>query len=267
MIPVFEIFGKEFSAYMITALIGYLIVVYVMVKLAIKNKIDEYHMLYMILFSAIGVLLGGHMLYGLTNFELMIDMFKNIEKISTFKEFMDNLTTVFGGSVFYGGMLGAVAIAYIYLKRNKLNLGEYFSLAIMAIPLFHFFGRIGCFLSGCCYGVEWEYGIVYHYALVESANGLPRFPVQLIEAIFNIFLFFVLLHIYNKGKEKIKTIYVYFISYPICRFMLEYLRGDEYRGFLFGLSTSQIISLALILITFSAIIRKKVIKREKAKNS
>ena len=254
MIPVFEIFGKEFSAYMITALIGYLVVIYTMFKLAIKNKLDEYHILYMLLFAAIGILLGGHILYGITNFDLIINMFKNIGEISSFKEFMDNLTVIFGGSVFYGGMLGAVVISYIYLKRNNLNMGRYFSLAIMAIPLFHFFGRVGCFLSGCCYGVEWQHGITYHHALVDSANGVPRFPVQLVEAVFNLVLFFVLLHIYNKSKHKAKTVYLYFIAYPVCRFILEFLRGDEYRGFLFGLSTSQKISIILFFASFGLMI-------------
>ncbi len=264
MIPIFEIFGKEFSAYMLTAIIGYLVIIYVMFKLAIKNKLDEYHMLYMILFSAIGVLIGGHMLYGITNLNLIIDMIKNIGKISTFKELIDNLTLIFGGSVFYGGMLGAVAISYLYVKRNNLKASEYLSLAVIAIPLFHFFGRIGCFLSGCCYGVEWKHGIVYHYALVEAANGVPRFPVQLVEAAFNILLFFVLLHIYNKGKGKTKTIYVYFIAYPLCRFILEFWRGDEYRGFLFGFSTSQIISAILILATVGIITKNYIFKMKKS---
>ena len=250
MIPVFEIFGKTFSAYMITALVGYLVVLFVLMRLSVKNKLDEYNMLYLLLFSAIGILLGGHVLYGITNIELIVSLIKNIGNISSFKEFINSVFVIFGGSVFYGGMLGASAIAYLYVKKNKLGVVKYLSLAVTAIPLFHFFGRVGCFLSGCCYGIEWQYGITYHYALVEAANGVPRFPVQLVEAIFNLILFVVLLHIYNKSAEKLKTVYIYFIAYPVCRFFLEFLRGDEYRGFLLGLSTSQIISIILILASF-----------------
>ncbi len=249
MIPIFNLFGKSISAYMIFAIVGYLVTLFVMVKIAVKHKLDEFHMLYMLLFAAIGVLIGGHILYGITNIDLIIKLFQNIDKITSIKNFFDHIFVIFGGSVFYGGMIGAVVIAYIYIRKNKLNSLEYMSAAVMGIPLFHFFGRLGCFFSGCCYGIEWSKGITYHYSAIEAANEVARFPVQLIEATVNIVLFLVMLYVYTKTKYKLKTMYIYFLLYPSCRFVLEYFRGDEYRGFFLGLSTSQIISIILIVIT------------------
>lgn len=249
MIPVFEIFGKTFSAYMILALIGYLVTIFIMIKIAIKNKLDEFHILYILLFAAIGILIGGHTLYGITNIELIVKLIKKPNIITSFKVFIDYMMIIFGGSVFYGGMIGSVLVAYIYIKIKNISCSQYMGTAVMAIPLFHFFGRVGCFLSGCCYGVEWEHGVTYHYSVIEQANGVPRFPVQLIEAGINAVLFFLLLFIYNRRKSKVNTFYTYFLIYPICRFLLEFLRGDKYRGFLFGLSTSQIISIILIIVT------------------
>lgn len=258
MIPNFEIFGKTFSAYMILALIGYLVILFVTVKIAKNNGLDEIHMLYMILFAAIGVFLGGHFLYGITNINIIIKLIQTPNIINSFSDFIDYIVAIFGGSVFYGGMIGAAIVALIYVKKNKLNPKEYLSAAVIAIPLFHFFGRLGCFLSGCCYGIEWKYGIVYHHATVESANNIPRFPVQLVEAAVNICLFFLLLMIYTRTKYRFKTIIIYLFIYPLCRFFLEYLRGDDYRGFLFGLSTSQIISLLLIVSAIVLFIIDKI---------
>ena len=64
-------------------------------------------------------------------------------------------------------------------------------------------------------------------------------------------LFFVLLILHRKKKFRQRLLIVYFYTYPVIRFILEFLRGDEIRGFLFGLSTSQIIS--ILLFTFAVI--------------
>lgn len=89
---------------------------------------------------------------------------------------------------------------------------------------------------------------MYQYCMIPSCNGVPRFPVQLIEAILNLALFVLLFYLLSKGKMKGKLLAVYFSIYPVYRFILEYFRGDEYRGFLFGLSTSQLISVILLII-------------------
>lgn len=110
---------------------------------------------------------------------------------------------------------------------------------------------VGCHLTGCCYGIEYEgiFHIVYHNNLF-APNDIGLFPVQLAEAIFNLILAVVLLIYLLKKGPVINTIYIYIIGYSIARFILEFLRGDESeRGFLFFLSTSQIISIILIIVT------------------
>ena len=122
----------------------------------------------------------------------------------------------------------------------------------MMIPLFHFFGRLGCFTAGCCYGVEWEHGIVYEHSILESANHVARFPVQLVEAVLNLMLFFLLFYLYKRGKATHKILLLYLLIYPVYRFILEFFRGDTYRGFVGFMSTSQFIS--VILFTISAVV-------------
>lgn len=246
MIPNFDLFGRTISPYMLTALAGVLIVLFYAQALAKKRGLDEIHMLYMLLYGFVGVLLGGSILYGLTNLELMVHTFQNLSQIDSLSAFISRMVVVFGGSVFYGGLLGCLGVCFFYLKCKSLPLGPYGDIGAVCIPLFHFFGRMGCFLSGCCYGVEWAHGIVYHHSPAESANGVPRFPVQLVEAVLNLLLFLLLRHWLKKGKMKNRLMAVYFSVYPVYRFLLEYLRGDAHRGFVGIFSTSQFISLLLL---------------------
>ena len=134
----------------------------------------------------------------------------------------------------------------------------------MLTPLFHIFGRIGCFLAGCCYGIESDFGFTVHNNhLNPSINDVNRLPVPLIEAACNLLIFLFILYLFKKDKMRDKLIYVYMIIYPVVRFTLEFFRGDEYRGFLFGLSTSQWIS--IILFVFAIVML--IIKRNKPERS
>lgn len=248
---------------MIAALIGVLLVLLVTYKTAEHHGLDEIHMLFMMLFSFLGVVVFGHVLYGITKWDEVIDFFTHLDKVKSFDRFIAYMSYLFGGSVFYGGLIGAILTVFLYTKIKKLSFGDYSDVAALAIPLFHFFGRMGCFLSGCCYGVEWEHGITYHYSPIEMANGVPRFPVQLVEAVLNLLLFFFLYLLYKKGKSRHKILALYLLIYPVYRFILEFFRGDSYRGFLFGLSTSQLIS--VILFTISAVWMTVTVIREKRK--
>lgn len=249
MIPNFVLFGKVISVYMITALVGILAILYFTYRTAQKKGLDEIHMLYMMLFSMIGVGIGGHLLYGITHLEHFIWILTHWQTISSLQEFWNHIVYIFGGSVFYGGLIGAIVVVSLYIKKHRLNRGAYSDIAVVSIPLFHTWGRLGCFLSGCCYGIPWEHGFTYAHSAVDSANFVPRFPVQLVEAGLNLGLFLLLYSLLRKNRLRGHLLHLYLLIYPTYRFLLEFLRGDDYRGFLFGLSTSQIISLILFIIS------------------
>lgn len=264
MIPNFELFGKPLSAYLIIALIGIFVTLFFTYRLAQKKGLDEISVLFIMLLAFAGALIGGHLLYGVTNIRLIADLIQNPAQISSFNDFINSIAVIFGGSVFYGGLLGGLLTAYCYIRKTKLPFSDYSDLCTLAIPLFHIFGRIGCFLSGCCYGIEWSHGIVYRYSVIESANHVPRLPVQLIEATGNLLIFILLLVLYQKNRGKGKLLYTYLLIYPVMRFTLEFFRGDEIRGFFAGLSTSQWISIILFLFAAVKLIRngKKAKKSE-----
>ncbi len=256
MFPGFDLFGKFISSYTLMALLGIFAAgIFAMFQYNKKTG-DYYPMLVTLLFSAVGVGAGGCILYGITN----IKYWPIFLKISNFDEFIQAVSYIFGGSVFYGGLIGGMIVAAIIIKRNKYPSEEITDCAAPAIAMFHCFGRVGCFLGGCCYGVESDFGFIYHNSLIESANGVRRFPVQLVEAGFELILFFLLWYLLKKGKGKGILFGIYLLIYPIGRFILEFFRGDGYRGFIFGLSTSQFISIFVFVFAIGFILLKKVIK-------
>lgn len=252
MIPSFEFLGKEYSAYMICVLIG-IFVAGPFAVTRLKDPLVRNDYLNVLLISGIGVILGGSLLYGITNIKMMIALIKEGAGFAT-------VIQGFAGSVFYGGMIGGVFAGWLFSRLKKYPTELFLDTTALFIPFFHAFGRVGCFLTGCCYGVESPIGFVYKYSAAPGGNGVMRFPIQLVESCLLVLLFLVLYRLYKKEIFKYRLIYIYFISYGVIRIATEFFRGDYYRGFLFGISTSQWISIILIIFATIKLITKRTVK-------
>lgn len=247
MFPGFQIFGKFISSYSILALVGIFIACPLAIHIYKKRTGDDISLIFVFLFASVGCFVGMHLLYGLTNIQFWGVLFK----AEGFKDFILRFGAIFGGSVFYGGLIGGLIAGGISIRVQRLPVSDAVDCCTLVIPLFHGFARIGCFLGGCCYGIPWEHGITYTNSLVEQANNVPRVPVQLFESAFNFLLAGLIFALLIKRKMQGKLLPLYLLIYPTGRFVLEFLRGDEYRGFVGALSTSQFIS--LILFSGSAV--------------
>jgi phosphatidylglycerol:prolipoprotein diacylglycerol transferase len=247
MFPYFTLFGRELGLYSLMILCGIFSSGIYACFMAKKFDYDYSDLIIFLLFTSIGVIIGGHLLYAIVNYKIVTFIFENIKKINTFLKLFNVLNYLFGGSVFYGGLLGGIIVGYIISKSNS-KYSNFFDIGSTSIPLFHFFGRIGCFLGGCCYGIESKIGFTYTKNPIIEANGVIRFPVQILEAVFNFALFIFLNYLLCHKKLKNKYLYVYLSIYSVGRFFMEYFRGDTYRGIWFSLSTSQIISIIIILV-------------------
>jgi phosphatidylglycerol:prolipoprotein diacylglycerol transferase len=157
----------------------------------------------------------------------------------------DSFLALSGGLVFYGGVIGGFLAALYYLRRFRLNFAAAADLFAPAIPAGHMLGRVGCFLGGCCYGVESSWGPVFTHAPLSEANGVPRLPVQLFEAAGNLLICLILLWYERRPHTPGHTLALYLLLYAPLRFILEFFRGDAARGFVLGVSTSQWISALL----------------------
>ena len=193
-------------------------------------------------YGIIGLIVGGKMLYLITVIPFLVE---NFQQVIRSREILQALMT--GGFVFYGGLFGALAGIWIYVKQYHLTMLGLLEIIIPSVPLIHGFGRIGCFCAGCCYGKEFPepIGMVFRNSVV-APNDIPLFPVQLAEAAGNIIIFSILILIYRKRKTNGQLTAIYLIGYSIMRFLLEYMRADTERGIWFGISTSQWISVGIL---------------------
>lgn len=216
-----------------------------------------YHSVMTLLCVGAGIAVGGCLLYGITNFDLIILLFQNITKL-TFIQIVAFIMRIFGGSVFYGGLIGGTIGGLLYVRHAKMNIGLFCDIVAPGAALFHAFGRIGCFLAGCCYGIECEVGFTMTESEVPGANGDSRFPIQLVESGFEFILFFLLWWLFSHGKLQKRLLPLYFMIYPVGRFILEFFRGDAHRGIYFGVSTSQWISMVLFAVATVIMVKRTI---------
>lgn len=169
-----------------------------------------------------------------------------------------------GGLIFYGGLLLASAALALFARHHRLPLWHAADFAIPGLAIGHALGRIGCFLNGCCYGrpaADAACGIVYPPICEPGRlfDGIPLYPVQLLEAACLLAIWAALLFAYPRRKKDGTVFALYLVLYPPCRFLLEYLRGDA-RQSLLRFDVAQVTSLVLLLaglLLFAILPRRK----------
>lgn len=173
--------------------------------------------------------------------------------LTTLPEILENprlLLNFSSGYVVYGGLIGGVLTGYLYCRRKKTDFWQVFDLTMPAVALAQFFGRIGCFLAGCCYGkpTESPLGVIFHNSVYAPADE-KLFPIQLVSSGLNLLNFIFLYFLWKKMRDKSGvTGAAYIVTYSIGRFFLEYFRGDLERGSVGVLSTSQFIAIFTLVI-------------------
>lgn len=185
--------------------------------------------------SIIGAFIGARVLYLIVEWDMFLE---------------EPAAMLLGraGFVFYGGVIGGLAVLYLLTRKYRVNFLEHVDIIALTIPLGHFFGRLGCFFYGCCYGRHTDswIGIEFPHGSPAGMIGGKVIPTQLISAFFLLMIFFLLLFIRRRQRFQGQILLSYFILYGIFRFIIEFFRGDP-RGFWGIFSTSQVIALLLII--------------------
>lgn len=146
-----------------------------------------------------------------------------------------NLLTV--GLSAYGGLIGVVIGSIIFEKIfycNK-NIIKY---TILSLPLVYGLTKIACFIAGCCNGIPYS-GIFY--VIYRDGLDIKQFPIQIVETIVFLFIFFIC----NKYKDKKNINFITLLVVFIFKFLLDFLRYDHINLLL---SRNQIVSILLIVI-------------------
>lgn len=225
---------------------GFFTAVLYLSKTVKKDIISQENLYSLFLYSIIAAIAGARILYVLTN----IGVFMR-EPLAVFKIWQ-------GGLVYYGGFILAVLYVIWYSKRKKIPLARLSDAMAPALGLGHFFGRLGCFFAGCCYGKSCSlpWAVTFSGENTLALRGIPLHPTQLYEAFGNLAIF-VFLHFYNKKERAAgKTFALYLITYSVLRFTIEFFRGDFRGAELLGLSIAQTVSVILfaagVLIIYKA---------------
>jgi phosphatidylglycerol:prolipoprotein diacylglycerol transferase len=191
-------------------------------------------------YTVLSAIIGSRALFILINFD---DYRQNPMQIFKIWE---------GGLVFYGGLLLAIGVSLWYMRWHRLPIWKVADLISPLISLGLFFGRIGCFFAGCCYGKETSlpWGVIFKHPDSLAPLNIPLHPTQLYDAANGLAIFFFLNWMEKRKTFDGEIFWLFLFLYAITRFFIETLRGDP-RGFLFGnlLSTSQGIGIPLAIFS------------------
>lgn len=169
------------------------------------------------------------------------------------------------GFVFYGGFILGVAFVLLAGKIHHIPICPFLENFAFLIPFAHGFGRLGCYLAGCCYGRPYEgLGAVVFPEESVAPAGISLFPIQLVEmcCLFAIsFAMFLVRYVWK--KDFVPELYL--VLYGITRFVLEYFRYDEERGAFLWFSTSQWISIGMLVVAFIFCVMKRRKTRGKSR--
>ena len=171
------------------------------------------------------------------------------------------LSLVRAGGVFYGGLLAALGVAILLVRRYDLRIWTVADLFAPGIALGHVVGRLGCLMAGCCFGtptsVPWAITFTNPLASVNVGTplGIPLHPTQLYDAGAELLILVFLLASERRGRPfEGRTFWLYMLLYGISRFIVEFFRGDD-RGVILGVSTSQFVSILVVPLAIAMLIR------------
>jgi phosphatidylglycerol---prolipoprotein diacylglyceryl transferase len=220
--------------------------VYTVIRLGRREGLDEGRLLDFSVWLIIVGLLGAKV--------LMI--------VSEWSYYRHNLgeilswSTLQAGGVFYGGFAAATLFALWYVRAYHLPLLKVFDVYAPAIALGQSVGRLGCFAAGCDYGKPTLsfLHVVFTNPIAHDVTGVPLgvplHPAQVYESLATLTIFGILLWQYRRKTRDGQIFLLYLSLYALARFFLEFLRGDEDRGFVFNhlFSTSQFIALLALVV-------------------
>lgn len=284
-----EIFGEPIPAYFTLLLIGFALATWLAAHLAKKDGLDADTFIDLGLFCVIFGVLGARLLHVFADgyfwdyVHLCTDPAKVVWEITEAQcrqaegiwEAARNLCqpserdcfawAAFwrGGLTYYGGLIAASGFGIWFLRREGVPIYRGMDIAAIAVSLGLVFGRLGCFLGGCCFGVHTDRQIGVSFppfspasesqwraGLLEAPHlpSLAVHPTQLYEAAGCLAITLSLLFWLRPRKRFEGQVMLTFIGlYAVLRFVLEFWRADE-RGELLGLSTSQLLAVPALLL-------------------
>jgi phosphatidylglycerol:prolipoprotein diacylglycerol transferase len=285
-----ELFGEPVSAYFTLLLFGYTIAIFSVVRWAKRTGHDHQSVIDCGLASIIGGVLGGRLLHVLADGYFMdyVHLCTDPAKVGwhitqaqckSAEGGWDTVAKVCrplardclawakfynGGLAYYGGLIGGTWAVWRIARRDKLPFLKLCDVTAVGVAMGLFFGRIGCFLAGCCYGEVTSRAVGTRFPAWSPASegqfregllaapslpSLPVHPTQLYEAVGCLLISVSLGWWWPRHKRfDGQVALLALLAYAVLRSAIEVLRADD-RGLYFGVSTSQWVSLGIALVS------------------
>jgi phosphatidylglycerol:prolipoprotein diacylglycerol transferase len=240
----FRIGSFPINTYGVFLALAFLCAILVTVKLAARDGLPRERIYDLCLWMLLGGLVGSKFLMLFTEPEYRSNPLQLI-----------SLDFLRSGGVFYGGLIGAVLVGYLLMRRYRLPWWKTADACAPGIAIGNFFGRQGCFAAGCCWGkpTDLPWGVKFS-ELGHEITGVPTdaylHPTQLYESFAMLLVFGFLFWLHKRKRFDGQVVLTYGLLYAVVRFAIEFVRDDP-RGdilgltTLTGLSTSQLISIVI----------------------
>lgn len=227
MHPILFKFGPlTIYSYGVMVAIGFAVISILIYPRAARFGLNKDRVLDLLIVILIAGLVGARLFYILSNLHYYAANPLEIPNLSK------------GGLVWYGAFFSALGSALWYMRKHKLFFWDVMDLAAPYLALGQGIGRIGCYLNGCCYGID----------------GLPA---QLYSS-FVLIVIFVILRLWQDRRTFSGEIFLgYCILYSSKRFLMEFLRGDNPRIF-YGFTLSQTISIVILVVSFGIFLNRLI---------
>jgi phosphatidylglycerol---prolipoprotein diacylglyceryl transferase len=246
---IFHVGSFQLSYYLLTVVLGFLVILFVLLRASRKNKIglSEEEVYDFVILLILGTVIGArvfHVVFWGWNY------------------YSQNFVKVFyiweGGLSFHGGLVGAFAVALIYAKLKKLSFLKIADILVVPTVLFLALGRIANFFNseilGTAANVPW-------CVVFQNIDSVCRHPIQLYAAAGRFLLFFVLFFIGKKFKERKDGLlfWTFVLLISVGRFFLDFLReGSSFYELLVG----QWFSLILIIVSVGAFWKLRLLRQK-----
>lgn len=250
MYPIlFEIGSWPIYSYGVLLALAYLVGLQLAVVRARRHGLDGAKIMDFGIYIIIAALVGAKLMLLIIDFNYFRQQPREI------------LSVVRAGGVFYGGLIAALLVGLLLVRRYKLPAWTTADMIAPGIALGHIVGRLGCLLAGCCYGkpTDMPWGITFTNptaaANVGTPLGVPLHPTQLYDAGAEFLILVFLLWFERRGRPfPGRTFWLYMTLYGVARFIVEMFRGDQ-RGMVLWMSTSQFVSLCIVPLGILMLLR------------
>ena len=230
-----------FPTYGLFGLLAGFAAIWLMRRELVQAGFDKEKYTDLLIILIISGLAGARALFVIVDYQRFFSSFSSLKRIFYLHD---------GGYVFFGGLLTGLII--LFYLRKKIRLKALLDIMALALPFAHIFGRMGCFMAGCCYGKPTDLPLGIRFGKESAAFGEmaanlqlnpvvhsqtpPLYPTQLFEVLANLMIF-VFLYLLKKHKRYHGQLAAYYLlTYGFLRFVIEIFRGDQSRGFVFKLT-------------------------------